>query len=363
MSNTDPNSKPAAATSGKWWPVGAALVVLIGAFVVWTNGFPIGAKPHWQNAQNQHRTDEANGVVPPDAAETDLSELKRAVWQLFEQSANRSREVDKNSGPQEGDANQSTNESVGHRRIQQLFAQILESGVTADAIQSWAELDFSVHEFSAANQTMIAISEDKQKSGRGLFVFRTSAAVPIALQAPHRFYDSRSGDIALAAFLESSCSAFCCNTIHRRKIDWAHATQETTCNAFTRAFANVFPHGLVVQVHGFASSKRKSKSGRQSDVILSHGTRFPPVWTLRARHIFRQALPEFQISLFPEDTPDLGAETNVQGRLLRSHDGFLHVELDFDVREKLQSDETTRRRVFDTGLEQLYEIRKMDGSR
>ena len=61
------------------------------------------------------------------------------------------------------------------------------------------------------------------------------------------------------------------------KVDMAHLSR-IYWQVVTEVFARQYGDGKIIQLHGFAQSKRKSAAARDSDVIISAGHRNPPPW-------------------------------------------------------------------------------------
>jgi hypothetical protein len=110
--------------------------------------------------------------------------------------------------------------------------------------------------------------------------------------------------------------------------------------------AEVFPDGQLLQLHGFTADKRKTPAGRQADMILSSGTRFPSFSLIQIRACLQEHLAG-NIFLFPYDVEELGGTLNVIGDLMRSlgHPGFVHVEMGKPLRDLLRTDQTARKIV------------------
>lgn len=194
-------------------------------------------------------------------------------------------------------------------------------------------------------QNLAVLSEcDSARRGRGIFMLKTGAGVEDwLLQAPHAKFDQYTGDLAALLFNEAPFRAAQWNTVSRQAAvadraepaDLAHL-DGTYWQAFTRAFARQFPHGRIVQIHGFEQAKRDSKGAMHSDIIVSAGHARPPQWVRAAAVCLKSKMPGV-VSLYPSEAGELGGTTNVQGQLLRSlrHDGFLHLEMSYSLRKLL----------------------------
>lgn len=194
---------------------------------------------------------------------------------------------------------------------------------------------------------LLYLQEAKNKHlGRGVFALRSgNNRQPWLLQAPHAKSDLYTGKIAAKLFAEGNFKGVMWNTVSRKtlvdndlfstKADMAHLPN-TYWQAITERFAKQYKEGKIIQIHGYAQSKRKSVAARNSDIIISAGHQRPPIWVQQFTECLKKALP-YKISLYPYDVKELGATTNVQVKLLLNLDfnGFVHIELTKPVRKHL----------------------------
>lgn len=186
------------------------------------------------------------------------------------------------------------------------------------------------------HQDFITLQElPTAKQGRGFFAINTQAKNNWLLQAPHADSDLYTGKIVSRLFLSGEFKAAQWNTVKRDISDMAH-TPNTYWQAFTQAFAEQYPDGRVIQLHGYDQEIRKTKAGESGDMILSAGHEAPPLWVQQTAACLKKAFPQ-RVSLYPFDVQELGGTTNVQGQLLQSlgHDGFLHIEMSKHMRRQL----------------------------
>lgn len=191
--------------------------------------------------------------------------------------------------------------------------------------------------------------------GGGIYMIRPDdvAGPPLLLSAPHRRADMLTGQLTLRLFEELGAAAAAWNSIHRR-------AGETNCagttdlarlerhpfTAFSLAFAQAYPDGRVVQIHGFDPNRRVSTAGRNADVILSSGSETVTRHVQDIVGCLRDGLPDRQVAVYPDDVRELGASKNAQGRELRAagFHGFVHVELASRFRQQLMEDKKLRSR-------------------
>jgi hypothetical protein len=195
-------------------------------------------------------------------------------------------------------------------------------------------------------------------SGRGVYLLREGQdLVPVALVAPHRGADLRTGEIAAAMFGEYPFAAAAWNSAPRRsgegcgmEGEWGgDVTREPThyLTAFSQAFARRHPQGRIVQLHGFDAARRQDQAAADADAIVSDGSRAPSGRLLDLADCMSAAFPERSIRVFPIDTEELGATTNAQGRVLREAGfaGFAHLELSAAFRKELEASAAARARL------------------
>jgi hypothetical protein len=234
-------------------------------------------------------------------------------------------------------------------RAEALFLRLLEGERGDDLEAGWRALGFGLHPGEANDVIMLWDYEGH----RGQYALRGGRTWPLALQAPHRFFDGHTGTIAEQMFAEGGFAAAAWNTTPRRtkaagekgSRDLAHL-RRTYFNAFTRAFGRVHRDGLVVQLHGFARDKRSTEAGRTADLILSDATRSPGPAALAAADCLRRKMPGV-VRLYPAEVRELGGTTNANAAALRDlglEGSFLHVEMSLDLRLRLRDEADLRQR-------------------
>jgi hypothetical protein len=223
------------------------------------------------------------------------------------------------------------------RQIKQQFKDAFNHQESAvdwhrSAMESHREADFTVIQEQAS-----------KRRGRGFFALRSIKTEHWLLQAPHADSDLYTGKIACRLFLEAPFKAAQWNTVSRKtevedsdeSADMAHLP-DTYWQAFTAAFAETYPNGKIIQLHGYEQKFRKSRAGEASDMILSAGRTDPPQWVKQTAACLKNAFPG-RVSLYPMDVKELGGTTNRQGELLQrlGHHGFLHIEMSKKMRQQL----------------------------
>ncbi len=226
-------------------------------------------------------------------------------------------------------------------RARELFQRTLQGQWTDGELTApWAELGFEFQRVSAAGGSFWLLSEPMgDQRGRGWYLFRTDGESAIALEAPHARNDIHTGMIALRLFLAGQSRALAAATVTRHRADMAHL-DDTFFHAFTLAFARACPTSVVVQLHGFDT---ESHPGTQADIIASAGTVSPEPWLADVAQRLQQATSS-PVWTYPQDTRQLGATQNAQGRALHATPDcrFLHLELSRELRERLLRDEQLR---------------------
>jgi len=235
------------------------------------------------------------------------------------------------------------------QQVEQAFTEELQGTQS----ELWVKLD--MQRLALSSRVIFQETEHAQQ-GRGLFILNTEAvANNVLLQAPHAKADRYTGELAALLFEQGGLRAVQWNSISRHaeikgfsaKADMAHLSQ-TYWQVFTRTFAKQFPHARIIQLHGYNQSKRKSRQGKDSEIIVSAGHYYPPVWVQKTATCLKQQMPG-KVSLFPYEVNELGATTNTQGQLLRglNHQGFLHIEMSLSLRKSLLSSAELRQLLLD----------------
>ena len=245
------------------------------------------------------------------------------------------------------------------QQAERLFLRSFRGQEDFDELRSaWGELNFELLPYQIADEPIWVLREKPGfHTGRGFYAFRRRGAVPIAIQAPHSFYDEHTQAIAVRLFRESFSAATAWNTLHRSVADLAHS-RGNYFDAFTRAFITAHSKAIVLQLHGFAQEKRRTEAAASADVIISGGTMYPSRWLQECAALFQQHFSHGVVRLYPHEVFELGGTTNAQGEILRSasSDGFMHVELSESLRRNLRSDRKVRQ-DFLAALSKSYDTR------
>jgi hypothetical protein len=172
---------------------------------------------------------------------------------------------------------------------------------------------------------------------------------PVFLQVPHRYHDKWTVDIAEHWLKTGRFKAAMVNSVHRYAGKNAkpkvNSDFTTAANspflAATRAFISSFTDPLIIQLHGFDKSKRRSEQVQSADVILSHGAKLPDVYLnrLEAATACIQTQMSVNALVYPKTVNELGATKNLMGKALRKmgyYQQFIHVELSGEIRNKLR---------------------------
>lgn len=198
--------------------------------------------------------------------------------------------------------------------------------------------------------------------GRGVYLLRGAGDWrPVAIVAPHRGADRDTGPIAAQLFSEAPFVAAAWNSAPRRGDESCPAGGDPASvlrhplTAFSLAFAERYPGGRIVQIHGFDAERRETEAARRADAIVSDGSAQPSARLLDLADCLSRAFPDRAIAVYPVDTRELGATRNAQGKALRAAGfaGFAHLEFSAPLRSALVSDPALRARLarcLETGL-------------
>ncbi len=232
---------------------------------------------------------------------------------------------------------------------QVMFGQILQAGDVSGAAS------FALEARRLEQPAGLSLAEPAGTcSGRGTYLFRAGPdQIPAALTAPHRGADRLTGELAAALFEEHPFAAAAWNSAPRRGgADCPHSGDIARLpthylTAFSLAFAQRYPAGRVVQLHGFDHAKRDSIAAAEAGMILSDGSRNPSERLLDLTDCLAIAFPDVKVAVFPIESEELGATTNAQGKALRAagFTGFSHLELSDSLRLRLMASVEDRTRL------------------
>lgn len=233
-------------------------------------------------------------------------------------------------------------------RAQALFLRVLEGETGTEIQSSWSRLGFDLVD-TQEQGLMLLREKPAQRRGRGFFAFRKGGGS--ALQIPHAFKDKMTREIGIALFQQGHFSAAAWNTVPRRFVingdpvdaDMAHLTN-TYFIAFSRAFAQHYPQGSILQLHGFEQGKRRHDVARNAAAILSNGTRTPPPALREFASCFAQNTGT-SILTYPYDVHELGGTTNSIAAALREENfnRFFHLEMSREFRSAMNQNTTLQK--------------------
>src|SRR5271169_2494633 len=189
-------------------------------------------------------------------------------------------------------------------RAKDLFRHTLQGDLSVEDLRAgWSNLGFAFHELGADGEPLWLVCEPPgNEGGRGWYLFRTNRQSNLALEAPHARNDVHTGIIGLRLFQAGPARVLAAGTITRYKADMAHL-DNTFFQAFTLAFADACPTGLVVQLHGFESENHQNIG---ADILASAGTRSPEPWFGDIADRLKKATA-MRVLAFQRDTKVLGA--------------------------------------------------------
>ena len=231
--------------------------------------------------------------------------------------------------------------------VQELFHRTAFSPlIKFDLVQDWKRLGWELIELHGRDVVVIRESPGHLQ-GRGMYAIRRRSSSRFVIQAPHRFFDEKTGIITRKLFAENDFLAAAWNSSHRNQIDLAHQRRHYF-NAFTAALADGSTN--VIQLHGFAG-QNKSKKVQRTKIILSDSTRFPARHAMQTAVRLKELLGRQQVRLFPIEINELGGTKNSQAAFLRSIGvpKFLHVEMASEFRRQL-ANSASRRQKFAAAL-------------
>jgi hypothetical protein len=218
----------------------------------------------------------------------------------------------------------------------------------------WDKLGMTATEIVCGGKNFIVVYEkENRKEGRGFFMFyKSSYGKKMAIEAPHRFFDRKTGRIGYLLMFTEYYTACAWNSVHRyqtpnnvEKSSDMVRNPNTFFNSFTRAFLNITPSGsAMLQLHGFDAKKHIYKNSYPS-LVLSEGKNKPaPNFMLYADAI--KKVMRTKVFIYPEDNLEtLSAKENVSAESFEKESKgqiFIHFEMNNELRNLLLKSEETR---------------------
>ena len=226
-----------------------------------------------------------------------------------------------------------------------LFIKLFKGSTASELKDDWKKLSMNIKEFKRGKRIFTVVYEDKDKRiGRGFYMFcKSSLTRNIALEIPHRFWDTHTGIIGYKFMLTGYYSGAAWNTVHRYQTpndlasssDMAHA-ENSFFYSFTQAFAEQMPkNSILIQPHGFSNKKQKSYYGKKATAVLSNSTLNPLKQFLYYADLIKKILPQ-PAYIYPlTNVIWLAALDNVSAEVLRKtkkRQIFIHMEMNDKTR-------------------------------
>ena len=242
-------------------------------------------------------------------------------------------------------------------RAEELFMDMFAGqGTNPEVTARWRALGFTTTSVTEGKRRFVVVREAAtRRDGRGFFVFREHPRRDDALQAPHAYADLYTGTIALKLMRSGRFLGLAMNTVPRRYevdgktfgADMAHL-EGTYMIAFSHAYARSKPSGRLFQLHGFSAKKRSEGPTSQAQLIISSGTKRSSSHVQRIVSCLRDLVGD-KAKLYPRDVRELGGTYNRIGSKLRAlgHNGFVHIEMEYEFRRALSKDRALRGRFLD----------------
>ncbi len=229
-----------------------------------------------------------------------------------------------------------------------LFCTLFKNQTLSEEMKhDWDKLGMTAIEISCGNRKFIVVYEkEDRKEGRGFFMFcQNQHSKKMAIEAPHRFFDRKTGRIAYLLMLTGYYSAGAWNTVHRyqtpnnveKSSDMAH-NPDTFFNSFARAFLNTMPpDSAMIQLHGFYDKKHSYKNSYPS-LVLSEGRSKPSQNFMMYANAIKKVL-HTNVFIYPDDDLEtLSAKGNISAETFEKQaigQIFIHFEMNNDIRKLL----------------------------
>ena len=229
------------------------------------------------------------------------------------------------------------------------FDQLFQSRELDDAQhQFWSRIGMLVQPWG--DDYWLLMDDPARPSGHGFYLICKSCQDRLVLQAPHGDSDLNTAKIALELWALGGVAALAINTAPRQLLDREESSdlaqlKGTFFDAFSEALVRQKQLSAVVQLHGFAQNRRRSKAAATADIILSNGSRLGSPKVRRLQDCLAQQFGV--VRSYPQQVRELGGTRNQQGILLRSQgfDGFIHLEMAYELRQHLVTSGRERERL------------------
>lgn len=237
--------------------------------------------------------------------------------------------------------------------LPRFFADLRAGEVEADEYRdAFEKAGFRLHQLRRGDDRWLVLSEGGESwRGTGVYVFRLGADVAeMIVQAPHSYFDLRTGEVAERVFESMEVRGLFFNTLHRYRpfpeaskkaavdpSDLAHST-DSYFHMLSVEYLSAVPDGMLVQLHGYAHD---SLEERGIGVVLSDGTDSPSATVRALRARFGDQFAGHRVALYPEETRLYGATSNAQANWVNTfgRGRFIHVELSPELRSQLATDD------------------------
>ena len=229
------------------------------------------------------------------------------------------------------------------------FDQLFQSRELDDAQRRfWSRVGMSLQPWG--DDYWLLMDDPVRPSGHGFYLICKSCQDRLVLQAPQGDSDLNPAKIAIEWWAVGGVAALAIHTAPRQLADREESSdlaqlKGTFFNAFSEALVRQKQLSTVVQLHGFAQSRRRSRAGATADIILSNGSRLS---SPRVRGLQACLMRQFSaVRSYPQQVSELGGTRNQQGILLRSQgfDGFIHLEMAYELRQRLVASNRERERL------------------
>lgn len=236
-----------------------------------------------------------------------------------------------------------------------LFCSLFKDQKLSEEMKhEWNRLGMTSEEIRYNNRNFIVIYEkEERKEGRGFFMFcKNPLCKKISIEAPHRFFDRKTGRIAYLLMITGYYTSGAWNTVHRYQTpnnvenssDMAH-NPNTFFNSYTRAFLNIMPpDSAMIQIHGFNAKKHLYKNTYPS-IVLSEGRSKPTPNFMPYSDAIKKVL-HTKVFIYPKDNLEpLSAKENISTETFKKQSKgqiFIHFEMNNEIRNLLLKNEEIR---------------------
>lgn len=198
----------------------------------------------------------------------------------------------------------------------------------------WLNGNLHEHVERIAVSPKLDCAQHKHLTSQGYFL-RKAEAQNYLLQAVHAHDDLYTGAIVLQMMQQSDSAKYAALSSSRRRL-LDSSVQNTLSNRLALRLTEENEVKAVIQLHGFAQEKRKTRAAQAANIIISSGHTESNFLTNSIYHCLQENFDK--VMLFGKNVYELGGTENFLNLALQDaaySENFVHIELSLQQRKAL----------------------------